>query len=105
MDAADKEVSEKAVLKDRETMGHWASKRIESHELRKYQAQCNADSLDGLTGLKVAMRDRGERVWVKDLRLWASRIMLQWEALVIGVLLGVVLGRLPLLQSAYSSSA
>lgn len=91
----------KGVFKDRETMGHWASKRMESHELRKYQAQWNADSLDGLTGLRVATRDRGERPWVNDVRSWVSRIAAQWDVLAIGVVLGVVLVLLPLLQAVY----
>ncbi|KAI9732383.1 MAG: hypothetical protein M1834_001591 [Cirrosporium novae-zelandiae] len=54
-------------LRDRETMGHWASKKVATNQLHAYQAEWNHDSLDGLTGLKTARRDHGEKVlWVKD---------------------------------------
>ncbi len=82
-------------------MGHWASKRLEDHELRKYQAIANADSLDGLAGLRVAMRDRGENLWIIGLRTWLTRIALQWEALAIGILLGAVMVLLLLVQDAF----
>ncbi|MCJ1470919.1 hypothetical protein MMC07_009567 [Pseudocyphellaria aurata] len=54
------------VLKDRETMGHWASVKIEKNQLHAYQKEWNANSLNGLTGLRVARRDAGERLWVTE---------------------------------------
>ncbi|KAF9885867.1 hypothetical protein FE257_012245 [Aspergillus nanangensis] len=43
-------------LKDRETLGHWANKKVESNQLREYQQQCNSRSLDGLPGLRRITR-------------------------------------------------
>ena len=79
----------KPVLKDRETMGHWASKMIDKDALQSYQAEWNADSLDGLPGLDVARRDRGERLWITGLRARGRRIAMQREALGWGFVFGV----------------
>ena len=54
-----------------------------------YQAQWNADSLDGLTGLRAARRTRGERMWVTGLRARGRRVLGQGEALGWGFVLGV----------------
>lgn len=78
------------VLKDRETLGHWASKLIDKRELHTYQAQWNADSLDGLPGLSVARRDRGERLWVTGLQARGRRILGQREGLAWGFLAGAL---------------
>jgi len=80
-----------AGFEDRETLGHWASKRIEANTLHKYQKEWNYDSLDGLTGLRVAMRDRGEVLWIKELQASFRRIMAQREALAIGFILATIL--------------
>ena len=71
-------------------MGHWTSKKIEKNELQKYQAQWNADSLDGLPGLSVARRDRGERLWITGLQARGRRILGQREGLAWGFLGGVL---------------
>lgn len=83
-------VSANPVLKDRETMGHWASKKIERKELRSYQAEWNSSSLDGLPGLGVAMKDRGKMVWVSGLKVRGRRIIAQREALGWGFLGGMI---------------
>ncbi|KKZ65220.1 hypothetical protein EMCG_08928 [[Emmonsia] crescens] len=67
----------KPYLQDRETMGHWASTKIAKNELHAYHALMNADSLDGLPGLRAAMRDRAggnllRKMWV-DVRIWSCR--------------------------------
>ncbi|KAG7006486.1 pyridoxamine 5'-phosphate oxidase family protein ustO [Physcia stellaris] len=80
----------KPILKDRETMGHWASKQIEKGALEDYQAHWNADSLDGLTGLRAARRKNGERLWVTDLRARYRRVMGQREARWWGFVEGLV---------------
>ena len=80
----------KPILKDRETMGHWASRQIEKGALEEYQAQWNADSLDGLTGLRAARRKNGERLWVTDLRARYRRVMGQREARWWGFVEGLV---------------
>ena len=78
------------ILKDRETMGHWASKMIDKNELQKYQAQWNAESLDGLPGLSVARRDRGQRLWVTGFKARGERVLGQREGLAWGFLAGAL---------------
>lgn len=78
------------ILKDRETLGHWTSKKIEKNELQKYQSEWNADSLDGLPGLSVARRDRGEILWLTGLKAGGRRILGQREGLAWGFVAGVL---------------
>lgn len=81
----------KPVLKDRETMDHWASVKIEKNQLHAYQKEWNASSLDGLTGLRVARRDAGERLWVIEVTAHVRRISAQKEALLVGIGIGLLL--------------
>ena len=85
--------NEKAVpfLEDRETLGHWASKKVEKNEMHDYQKENNSDSLDGLTGMKVARRDRGETLWIIDLKAYFRRITAQREAMTFGFALAFIL--------------
>lgn len=91
-----------AVLKDRETMGHWASVKIEKNQLHAYQRDWNANSLDGLTGLRVARRDAGERLWVTETTAHVRRVAAQKEALVVGIGIGCLL-TLVVVQSAQAT--
>ncbi|MCJ1266459.1 hypothetical protein MMC22_006344 [Lobaria immixta] len=84
-------IDEKPVLKDRETLGHWASVTIEKGKLQKYQRDMNADSLDGLPGLRVARRDAGEHLWMTETTAHVRRIGAQKEALLVGVGIGILL--------------
>ncbi|EAW06815.1 pyridoxamine 5'-phosphate oxidase family protein [Aspergillus clavatus NRRL 1] len=63
----------KPYFKDRETIGHWASNKVEKGQLRAYQQQWNARSLDGLPGLWSAVADSGRSVWVGRARNWMRR--------------------------------
>lgn len=90
-----------AGFEDREMLGHWASKKIESNTLHEYQKEWNYDSLDGLTGLKVARRDRGEILWVTDLIASFKRIMAQREALAFGFILAIILSIIAKLVESY----
>ena len=78
-------------MKDRETLGHWVSKKIEKNKLHAYQAEWNANSLDGLTGLCAARRDAGERLWVTETMAYIRRISAQREAVLVGIGIGVLL--------------
>ena len=78
------------ILKDRETMGHWASKMVDKNELQNYQAKWNAESLDGLPGLRVVRRDRGERLWLTGFKARGWRILGQREGLLWGLLWGAL---------------
>ncbi|KAL8661294.1 MAG: hypothetical protein Q9202_005719 [Teloschistes flavicans] len=80
-----------AKLHDRETLGHWASKKVETDTLREYQKNNNAYSLDGLPGLMIAVKDSGESIWWVELKTWARRIFGgQREALGVGMVMGVI---------------
>ena len=54
-------------LEDRQTLGHWANKQIDKNVMNDYRADMNARSLDGLPGLRVARRDKGEMLLLRDL--------------------------------------
>lgn len=90
-----------AGFEDRETLGHWASKKITANKLNEYRKEWNYDSLDGLTGLKAARRDKGEILWLTDLGAWFRRIMAQREALAIGFIIASVLFICARLVDAY----
>ena len=78
-------------LKDRETLGHWALGKIEKNQLQGYQAEWNSDSLDGLVGLTVARRNRGDRLWFTSARAWVRRVSAQKDTFAIGMLLGMII--------------
>ena len=78
------------LLQDRATLGHWASKQCQRNALRSYQAQNNAASLDGLTGLRTARKDNREILLVADARATYRRVTGNSEALLWGVALGMV---------------
>ncbi|KAI9776656.1 MAG: hypothetical protein M1839_009462 [Geoglossum umbratile] len=80
-------------FQDRKTLGHFATTKYKKNEMIPYQAEWNADSLDGLTGLRSAMRTRGQRIWWENLKAWARRMMMgQREAFFIGFVTGAVIG-------------
>ena len=72
-------------------MGHWASHQIEKNTLLEYQAQNNSSSLDGCPGMRSAMREHGDRIWLALMRAEVRRIFAQKEALVVGAVVGMVL--------------
>lgn len=81
----------KPVLLDRDTMGHWAHRKVETNTLLDYQAENNSYSLDGCPGMRSAMRDHGERVWLTLLMARARRIRTQREAILVGIVFGIAL--------------
>lgn len=78
-------------LLDRDTLGHWAKKKIESNRLLDYQAEMNSSSLDGCPGMRAAMRDHGDIVWLTLAKARVRRIAAQTEAFTVGIALGMVL--------------
>ncbi|KFX94457.1 hypothetical protein V490_04357 [Pseudogymnoascus sp. VKM F-3557] len=74
-------------FEDRETIGHWAKFKMDKNELFQYRRNNNHDSLDGLTGLKSARRDRGELMWVTDVRAWLRKIWGQKDAMFAGFMI------------------
>lgn len=79
------------ILKDQETMGHWASKQIAGNALRPYQAQNNAASLDGLTGLRTARNDNGEILLLTEAKATYRQVTGNREALLWGMVLGMII--------------
>ncbi|TVY94174.1 Pyridoxamine 5'-phosphate oxidase family protein [Lachnellula willkommii] len=92
---------EEDAFQDRDTLGHWAGKKVERNEMGEYQMKNNARSLDGLRGLRTARRDAGERFWVEDARAKVGLIVSQKEALVSGVFIGVLIALLGRLLQAF----
>ncbi|OJI96628.1 hypothetical protein ASPVEDRAFT_48778 [Aspergillus versicolor CBS 583.65] len=67
----DSETNEpKPDFKDRETLGNWASKRVEAGDIRAYQGEWNSRSLDGLPGLRTALQDKGQSVILANFGNW-----------------------------------
>jgi hypothetical protein len=63
----------KAYLKDRRTLGQFATKKVASGQMQTYQQEWNTRSLDGLPGLRSALKDSGEYIWRVELKNWLSR--------------------------------
>ena len=81
----------RAYLEDRKTLGHWAGQRIEKGEMQEYRQKMNSRSLDGCAGLKVARRQRGEYMLLEECLIWLRRTLKQWEAMVLGAVMAVVM--------------
>ncbi|KAF1349050.1 pyridoxamine phosphate oxidase family protein [Delphinella strobiligena] len=92
----------RAILEDRKTLGHWASKKVEEGGMAEYRAKNNARSLDDMAGLKAARRTNGEVIWLEDLKIYLRRLSQQWDVLLIGMMLAffilMVGGGLPMLK-------
>lgn len=88
--SASSETATKPILLDRDTMGHWARRKIETDSLLEYRANNNASSLDGCPGLRSAMRERGDWVGLTLLKARVRRLGGQREAVVVGVVMGVL---------------
>lgn len=72
-------------------MGHWARTKVAKNALLTYQAENNASSLDGCTGLRAAMRDHGERIWLSNGKALVRRVVGQREGVAVGTVLGVLI--------------
>jgi hypothetical protein len=70
---------------DRDTLGHWAGKQISAGTIHEYQAKNNNSSLDGLPGLRAARRDKGERLWYRDMKIKLRRNS-TWQMVVVALL-------------------
>ncbi|TKA64528.1 hypothetical protein B0A49_10082 [Cryomyces minteri] len=92
---------------DRPTMPRWAIKQAAKRGLEPYRRGNNWRSLDGLPGLKAARRDRGQWLWFDDGKAWATGRAQQWESVLCGVVIAVIvialLNRIGLLQMEWVS--
>lgn len=78
-------------MNDRDTLSKWAEKRIQKGELESYQAEWNSDSLDGLPGMRIARKKKGENLlWVGDAAAWLKRT--RWDAYLLGIAVGATFG-------------
>ena len=62
---------------------------IEDNTLRHYQVANNTVSLDGLTGLRVARRDKEEIFLMMEVQVTYRRVMAQRKPLMWGMLMGM----------------
>jgi len=81
----------KELFRDRDSMNHWAENMESKGKMHDWHKQHNADSLDGLTGMKMARRARGQWMLLEDFKVTARRISNQKEALATGLVLGMLL--------------
>ena len=85
-------LDELAVFEARPTMDHWAANKAQTNTLHQYQGLNNAQSIDGLPGLRAARRDSGQRaLWVVDAKARLKRICAEKEAVATGFLLAFFL--------------
>ncbi|KAK6541392.1 hypothetical protein TWF694_007204 [Orbilia ellipsospora] len=76
---------------DRSTLNHWGKKKVEDGTLGEYQVKNNLRSLDGLPGLRIARRRKGE--WMKIVEVWGT-VMRIWGylgCLLLGVFFGILI--------------
>lgn len=75
----------------RETLEAWAAKKIERREMMDFQKLNNTRSLDGLPGLKSARLAQDQNFAIEDTKVWFKRVSRQWDAVLLGIGLGIVL--------------
>lgn len=73
-------------LQDRETLGHFSDKMVAKDALNNYIKGNNAESLDGLPGLRVAMKDSGKNPLYISGRIWMCRYRRPLELVAVMVL-------------------
>ncbi|RDL40978.1 Uncharacterized protein BP5553_00957 [Venustampulla echinocandica] len=87
----DTEKGYEAAFLDRDTLGHWASNKVERNEVTEYRLMNNTWSLDGIPGLMSARRDSGQWLWIEDGKAFLRRANSQPGTLVVGIIIGVLL--------------
>ncbi|KAF3915573.1 hypothetical protein ABW21_db0205950 [Orbilia brochopaga] len=76
---------------DRPTLNNWGGKQLTGKKLDEYQVKNNVRSLDGLPGLRIARRRKGEWMtavegWKTLVRVWAYPV-----CFLLGIIVGVLL--------------
>ncbi|RDA88514.1 hypothetical protein CP532_6690 [Ophiocordyceps camponoti-leonardi (nom. inval.)] len=89
--AGEDKLYELAVFEARPTLDHFSRKTVQDNKMLDYQAKNNAESIDGLPGLRTARRDAGQVLWMVDARARAKRICAEPEAVAVGFFLAVFL--------------
>lgn len=75
----------------RETLDVNNRKKVNAGLMVDYQIKWNSKSLDGCRGLKIARRNAGEWLFLGDIQSWYWRTLKNWDTLLVGVLVGVVI--------------
>ena len=73
----------------RDTIVNWGEKQVETGKLAEYQVKWNTKSLDGCKGLKLARRNAGESLLLGDLKARYWRIIKNWDAILVGMIMGI----------------
>lgn len=79
------------LFRDRESMNHWAENMESKGKMHDWHKNYNADSLDGLAGLKLARRAKGQWMLGEDIKVNVRRILQQKDAVFSGIVVGVIL--------------
>ncbi|KXT12883.1 hypothetical protein AC579_5398 [Pseudocercospora musae] len=91
----DPEKGTRGSVQERKTLENFAIKSIPYPiEMGQYRVKHNARSLDGLPGLRKAMKTKGENILVQQLFLKAKHTLRHWNSMLIGVLLALILAAL-----------
>ncbi|KZO96625.1 pyridoxamine phosphate oxidase family protein [Calocera viscosa TUFC12733] len=75
---------------ERPALDKWSSRMVQRGELTKYRTDWNVRSLDGLTGLRQARREKGEWLIVGDVVAWLKMMWGLRDAVLFGIVLGVL---------------
>ncbi|RPB09131.1 hypothetical protein P167DRAFT_548362 [Morchella conica CCBAS932] len=95
----------KAVFTERDTLANWGRKMVSQGKMDDYEVEWNSDSLDGLPGLRSARRHGGERwLWVGDAKARVKRVFGEWDALLVGVAVGAVVGAVGMRAAAAAAA-
>lgn len=96
---ADAEKGPRGSLTERQTLQNFGRKSINYPvEMAAYRVKYNSESLDGAPGLRKAMKTDGQYIRYREFRRWLLRMSKQWDAILLGALLALIL--MALLQAA-----
>ncbi|RDA91154.1 hypothetical protein CP533_0456 [Ophiocordyceps camponoti-saundersi (nom. inval.)] len=90
-DHAGDKLDELAVFEARPTLDHFSRLTVQDNKMLDYQVKNNAESIDGLPGLRTARRDAGQVLWVVDARARLKRICAEPMAVAVGFFLALFL--------------
>ncbi|RPA85171.1 hypothetical protein BJ508DRAFT_373878 [Ascobolus immersus RN42] len=82
-------------MRERTVLQEMAQKTVKQHgpdALMKYQKIVNAYSLDGLPGLRVARKRKGEIIWISELKYSMKKAASQWQFSLFAFGLGLAWG-------------
>lgn len=78
-------------FEDRHLLEQWLVNKVNKKALDAYMVKFNSRSLDGLLALRAARKSNGEWLWLGDTWAWVQKRLDYPEAVLFGVLLGILL--------------